>query len=401
MSILDIVGPEMILDHKQLQGVDAGILARCLSDNSSVIVDRINNLTRQMIKSKGNPGVQGPAFASDPDFLPQNIHNWWEALRKRLLYDATRGSAIGLALPVAAYLYEAFGVTCSKAILGCEMPTVPPAWVQHWLTLANDLQKDEIDELYDLLENAPAVRCDILYTLKVRLGEIAADRGILPDAFCFYPGLIIRDVPTIREFVDLQVQETGTPYATMKQHLGGQKMLRLVICTSMLYGVSPDYLLLQDYSSLITTPQGRIYDPSSRKLLSMLLNVDSGTRARAVGYVYAAAARRMLQTGALPPAVDALYSQKASAQTQVNVVAELSSSGMSKRKTEEQIIAALKPKMLEILSKANAPVSSARLFSEVEGHARLARKALFLLAEEGKIVRIPNGRNAALWQKNK
>ena len=70
----------------------------------------------------------------------------------------------------------------------------------------------------------------------------------------------------------------------------------------------------------------------------------------------------------------------------------------TRKDIEQQIVASLKPKLLALLSLNNEPVSSARLFEVVDGHNRLARRALLELEKEGKVEKITMERGAATWR---
>ena len=394
------IGPELIISSAGLSGIDPATLSKFLSDNNTALIKRINEAAKAELL-KGETDCAVPAFVDDPDFRGKSFTSWYASLRKRVCQEKSKGSVLPLLLPVAVYLHDAYGLTCSRLILGCEMPVVPPVWVQNWLALANKLTAEETQELYNIFDQAVSGEQDTVFVLKSRLLEMATERGARPDEFIMYPGLLVSDVPTIRDFINTPIREKGNAYLTMKPFLGNHKMLRLIICMSVLYQVSPDYLLLEDYSSCAIAPNGRYYDPATRDLLSRLLLADATTRAKATGYVLAVTTQRIEAGGTLPNVIWQQTEKRfAGKDDTVNVMETFSSAkGVATRKgIEQQIVASLKPKLLALLSLNSEPVSSARLFEVVDGHNRLARRALLELEKEGKVEKITMDRGAATWR---
>lgn len=397
LNSLNINPDDMIIDVQKLAGADIAALVKFLSDNGKTMTARLNETARVHLLKGEVPG-NDPMFASDPDFQQKKQNSWYASLRGRVCHNTSKGSVISLLFPVAVYLYESYGLSCSKFLLGTETSIVPPRWLRSWLTQVEFLNASETAQLYDILEKGRRIRADVLYTLKTRIEEQAAEKGMAGDDYCFYPGILILDVSQVRDFVEIPLREYGNPYSLMKQHLGNHKLLRLLISMCITNQMSPDYFLLQDYSPFCVTPDGRYYPPSSRNLMSLLLNADSATRSRAVGFVFAATASRLAKQEILPSAISIDEEEDAQA---LNVIAALSEGrrSTSKKKSDQQIVETLKPKIYELLLLSNSPVSSKKLYSHViDGHPRLARLALFALEREGKIERIPMPRGASYWK---
>lgn len=400
MSVIMEIGSDMVLDIAKLKDVDPAALAKHLSNNVNEIGYRINEAAKEQLLEREVPGYE-PSFAFDPDFSAKWFDRWYSALRGRLCTSSAKGSALPLLFPIAVYLYECYGFSCSKLILGCEAKTVPPLWLRNWLKQTDELSPSETTCLYDILESGRVVRCDTVYILKSRIQEIAAEKGIRSDDFFLYPGLMTQDYQMVKNFSGAVFKEEGNSYLEMKPFLGNHKMLRMLILLCVQNQVSPDFLLLQDYSEFAVTPQGRYYAPRHRKLMSLLLSVNAATRMKAVGYVFAVTARRVANGAEVP--CDAQHPEKEPgrrAEEPLNVMKTMfeASGSMKSWEIDAQIIESLKPKLLDMLEQSDSPVSSASLYQVIEGHSRLVRKALIILEQEGKIKKLPRERGPAYWK---
>ena len=389
----------MVLDIKKLKDVDFVLFAQFMAENGSAIIQRINDTTRAHI-AKGEVPCHEPEFAATEEFKIKHFDCWYSTLYRRFCANNAKGSVLTLIFPIAVYLYECYGISCSKQILGCEAQTVPPLWLRSWLDQVNCLSADDTEELYALLESEPPVRCETAFVLKSRIQEMAAAEGVRFDDFCMYPGLLTEDRPQVQGFINMELQETGNSFLTMRPALGSQKMLRFLVNMCVRYQVSPEYLLLQDYSEFAVTPQGRFYPPSQRKLMSMLLSAGAATRTKAIGFVMASSTKAVAN-GRPVPALELFNAEfrRIDDDKPLNVMEAISSSNKtSKNERENQIVDSLKIRLLDILARSGEPVSSNSLFKVVDGHHRLAKKALLQLEKEGKVVMIPNERFAAFWQ---
>lgn len=396
MSINGLVCPNMTIDIVKLRDVDPSAFSHYLMDNNAELTARINNTARAELL-KGEVSGFEPSFANDPEFKAKWFTRWYQALRGRLCRNSSKGSALALLFPIAVYLHSCYGISCSKLILGCEAPTVPPLWMRSWLTQAEMLSAEETAQLYLILENAPQVECDTAYILKSRVHELAAQNGIPFEQFCLYPGILEDDLSCVRDFVDAAFQETGTPYREMRPFLGNHKMLRFLISMCVRCQTSPDFFLLQDYSEFAVSEDGRYYRPSSRQLMSLLLRTDAATRAKAIGYVLAATTKRTVSCISLPDELLHLEGDVSTMNIMETYTAE-GNSELTKDQRDQLIIDTLKPKLLGILNASNGPLSSTSLYRVADGHSRLARRALVLLEKEGKIIHIPVERGPSYWQ---
>lgn len=395
------LGPDIILDFSVLQDVDVNALATVLTTNNLALTKRINETAKRELR-KGRGIGADPAFISDPDFLSVRFRGWYDFLYDKVCSPKSRGSVVPLLLPTASYLYDSYGLSCSKLILGCEMPTVPPLWLRTWLEQIDLLPLDKLQELQDMLHNAKPVAADTIYVLKSRILEIAAERGIPTEAIFLYHGIHSQDFSTLKSFSETEFYETGNAYTPMQPFLGNHKMLRYLIVFSYLHKVSPDYLLLQDYSNFAVTENGRYYSPAKRQAMSMLLQTDTATRNAIVGFVMAQMAKRKMNGESIPHlqsardqrdngtlhTLEAIYAESQE---------ELDNNPM-RRQREAQVVETLKPKLWELIQLSGEPVSSTRLFEVVDGHIRLARRALHELEREGKIRRLPTQRQYPYWE---
>lgn len=394
-SIEELVGQDIILRPDVLKDTDPSDLSRFLiGDGKLRFIRRINDTAKDLLLSCEVPG-HIPAFAEDPDFQTKWYSRWYIALKGRVCRNSSKGSVISLVFPLAVYLYECYGLSCSKLILGCEMKTVPPLWLRSWLEQVEYLTTEETAQLYSLLEKGTKVNCDTVFVLKSRFAEMAAERGIEPDDFLLgCPGISLsQDIAFIREFTQARFLEQGTPYLDMKAYIGTHRLLRLMILLAIYYGISPDYLLLQDYSNFAVTPEGRFYPPVQRRMMSMLFALDTEARNEAVAFVMNAVADR-IKAG---EKVTTLASPEQSA---VDVIQHFIEADEGQRSvdTEQQLIESLKEKVYEILRLSGTPVSSAKLYQIVEGHHRVVRKALLELVKEGKVLQIKKSKEASAWQ---
>ena len=395
MDLNEIVGSKMIFDPEKLRSTECSFLPRFLMDNRMAITQRINETTKACL-IKGRHMVPKPSFCSEPSFIAKGYGDWHTLMSKRLYGEGERGSAIRSVIPLASYLYEGYALPPSKLILGCETTTRLPVWLQNWLLQVEGLSPEETAELYSILE-APAVKADAVYVLKTRIEELAAEHGIEPQVFVLYPGFITKDRNDLQKFAQVQFRETGNTYEESIDFFGTQKLLRLIIMLCVIYQVSPEYLLLQDYSEFAVKEDGRFYLPAQRKFLSLILQASAATRAKAVGYVLATTAGKMKAGAKMPNYVSAEVKNKYG-DAPVDVMAASAESDLSKNQFERSIVKLLKPKLLEILSDSAVPLSVQSLHNVVQGSYRLARKALTELEAEGKIVKtFAHGKMA--WEK--
>lgn len=389
MELNEIIGPDMVLDIQKLQGVDTASLTKYLSQNSKLLIQRINETTKEQILKGEVPGHE-PAFAKEL-VGTKNFPSWYKMLYIRLGYANTRGSSLTYALSIAVYLYECYNLSCSQTILGMEAKTTPPLWAQRWLKQVRRLSTADTIRLYDILDSGTPTRCDTPYVLKSRLEEMAGERGIRPEELILYPGMLSGDLCLLKSFTDATILESGNAYKSISPFVGSNKMLRLIICLCVRHQVSPDYLLLQDYSELITMPDGSSYPLAQRKLLSILLSVDAATRMKAIGFVMAATTRC--------PNFDSDAECPVEESEQMNIMETyLSGDGLPVPAVEAQIVETLKPQLLRVLRENAYPVSSAMLLNTVDGHARLVRQALLQLEKEGVVQKVSTPRAAVRWQ---
>lgn len=400
MLLNDILGPDVIIDAAKLGDVDIVALGKYLSDSEvrERLVQRINYTARAHLLGKNEVPGHVPAFTMAPDIQPTlSAERWFSTLRSRVRYDSAKGSVISVLLPTAVYLHDCYGLSCSKLILGCETEMTPPLWLRSWLYQAERLSSSQIQALYDILEAGSVVRQDVVYTLKSRVQELAGERGALLPGFFLFPGIRYKDMPTVEALANATFQETGNLYEDMKLFLGNHAMLRFIVSLHLLYGVSPDYLLLQDYSEFVVDQQGRYYAPAARQLMSLLLRTDEKTRMKAVSFVFAGTALRVAQGGEVPVLPDG--AQMVDRQTHMmGVYVNAANNAASKNESDEQIVEALKKRVYEVLSLSGEPVSNTRIFQIVPGHFRLTRKALQALEEEGKVVSLRGPDNHTFWQ---
>lgn len=384
-----VFGPNASIDIAQLHGSDLVFLAKALSANSKEITQRLNATLKEYLQ-KGEIRGMEPTFLAAPDY-PKGPR-WYAALWARVGQDSTKGSVLPLLLPISVFLYDCYGLTPSKFLLDTEAKTTLPQWLQNWLVQVEAMSTQEYNHLCDILDEGEIVRCDTLYTLKSRIAELAASRGISTNEFIMQSYFLSTDYTAAFEFSGASFRETNNSYLAMKPFLGNHKMLRFLICLCVRYQVSPEYLLLQDYSDFAVTEQGRYYPPATRQLLSQLLQVDASTRSKAVGYVMAVTASKVM-AGESIPVVSA-----ENADDTLNLMAAITNTKTTRKEAEEQLIESIKVKALEVLALSGEQVSSVKLYSLVEGHSRLVRKALTQLEAEGKIECIPMTRTSPHWR---
>lgn len=384
-----VFSPDVSIDIAQFQNADLVFFAKALSANSKELTQRLNATLKEYLQ-KGEIRGMEPTFLAAPDY-PKGPR-WYAALWGRVGQDSAKGSVLPLLLPIAVYLYDSYGLAPSKFLLDTEPKTTLPQWLQNLLVQVDALSSLEYNRLCDILDEGSVVRCDTIYTLKTRIAELAASRGIPTDDFIMQSCFLSTDYTTTFEFSCAAFRETGNSYLAMKPFLGNHKMLRLLICLCVRYQVSPEYLLLQDYSDFATTEQGRYYPPATRQLISQLLQVDAATRTKAVGYVMAVTAARVMAGESVPAA------SLDNTDDTLNLMAAMTNTKTTRKETEEQLIESIKVKALDVLALSGEQVSSVKLYSLVEGHSRLVRKALTQLEAEGKVECIPMTRTSPHWR---
>lgn len=382
---LEELCPDMVLDPAVLKDVDPVELTSFLIAHTSELSDRIDRTALELL-SKKPPSGKAPQFADSPDFQKSWYKNWHQSLTRRVGKPYAERSLLNIFIPATVYLYDCYEVSCSKVILGCEVPTVPPKWVQAWLTEVDKLSGTQKNQLFNIL-SAGTIRCDSIYILKSRLEEMAVERGLaLPD-FLYYPGFSRKDKPAIVDgFAKTTFSEDKNEYLAMKPYLGKARMLRLIISISILYQVSPDYLLLQDYSEYATMPTGERYSVVQRAWLSKLLSVDAATRAEAIGFVMAQTAKTAMHGS---EALDIINDMQATTKNGALSIRELISIAPSEwDKTQKDAFVVRKVKKVIKANFRNVPkISAAKLFMLVDGNPTFVRRALYELEKDGLIRR--------------
>lgn len=390
-------GPNYTIDLANISNPDIASLSNALTEHNAEIVNRINATTKEYLLKGEVPG-HDPAFMQSPERQKMAQSRWYALLRSRLAQDSAKGSAISTLFPVAVYLYECYGLSPSKLILGYDVQTTLPSWLHGWLEQVSRLSAESYNELFDILDAGTATKCDVVFTMKDRLSEMAEFYGCRLRDFLPYPGILLVDTKMIYAFADATFQENDNPYPVIKPFLGNHKLLRLLICMCALYHVSPEYLLLQDYSEFAVTEKGRPYSPATRQLISRILTVDAATRTKAIGFVMAADADRDPDAG-----TDSLEQENAAQgitdeSSPVNLMEAITTSTQTMKETEKQLVETLQKKILASMELSAEPVSAQKIFSLADGHSRLVRKALTVLENEGKIVRIPAQRSTPYWK---
>lgn len=297
MVFSDDIGIGFTIDVEALKDADIAQLAVSLSNNREKIGLQYTQLAEELI---GRGKVEGnePAFSFAPEFRKSTDFSWYTSISRRL--GSSGGSVMTHILPLAVYLHDCYGISCSKFFLGKEARTIPPLWVRNWVASAARLSPANKNLLYGIFENGNTIRKETLYVLKSRIYELADERGIRRKDFFLPDGLLPRDVVFLRNFVGVTLHEGGDPYEVQKKYLGNHVMIRLVILFSVLYQTSPDYLLLQDYSEYAMNAAGRFYSGEERRFLSMLLQADTATQSMAVGFVNAVSASEIADAPAQP-----------------------------------------------------------------------------------------------------
>ena len=385
--MLEELCPDMIFDPKKLRDVDPRQLTEFLSTNATKLGERIEGTAQELLSQERVPGNE-PAFAADPDFQKKWYDNWHQSLCYRVCEPYANRSIISFIIPATVYLHDCYNVSCSRVILGCEMPVVPPSWVRAWIAQVDMLSPVQERQLFDILAVTP-VRCDTVYILKSRLEEMAVARGETLPNFLYYPGFIRSDRPLVVDgFAKAVFTETGNAYSDIKPYLGKYRMLRMIIAMAILYQVSPDYLLLQDYNDYAVTPNGKRYSATQRAWLSRLLSADAATRARAIGYVMAQTAIGVSQGNMdLSFLMDVKKATQGQGDT-LNITEMLSSAPAewSKDKIETAVVDQIKDVVMAALR--NTPKASAsKLFTLVDGDPAFVRRALYELEKEGSVKR--------------
>lgn len=368
---------------------------RFLSDNVLPLFQRINNTVRETLKQP--EPVQGcaPDFFYSPDFRAYNKNSWYASIKRHIRTRPTgnNGSIIGLVLPVSVYLSDCYNISCSKLILGKDTTVVPPLWLRQFLSCVEQLSAMEQYRLFSILDEGTDTPCDTLYILKQRILELGAQQGNFTNEFIKYSGVLKKDVLHLLEFMELPLEEYGNSYLMMMDFLGKREMLRLVIAMSIVYQVSPDYLLLQDYSRYTITPQGKPYPLASQQLMSQMLRIDATTRRKAIAYAFACASQR--------PEIQLLDDMAQAGNDEIRPVNtfqyQVKANGLVD--AQRQIISELKPRIMDILDRATEPVSFSKFYSLVQGHTAYVRLALRELEREGAIESVFTQQNIHLWQK--
>lgn len=383
------------IDINTLKDVDMVNYTRFLSENILALSQRINATVRKTL-AQDEP-VQGcaPDFFYDPDFKKTKGSSWYATIKRHVRERPTgnNGSVICWILPVSVYLSDCYNISCSQLILGKDTLTVPPLWLRQFLSCTEQLSSGELYRLFSILDEGTYTPCDTLYTLKQRIMELGTERGNFTNEFIKYPGVIVKDISRLREFMELSLAPYGNSYLKTKDFLGKREMLRLVIAMSIICQVSPDYLLLQDYSRHTVTPQGKPYSLASQQLMSQMLNIDAITRRKATAYAFACASQKpgiCLTKDVIKDAASDLVPLN-TFQYQMNAQDLVAA--------QQQIIRALKPRIIDIINAAQEPVSFSKFYSLVQGHTEYVRLALRELEREGEIESVFSRQQTHLWQK--
>ena len=378
----------MVFDIEALREVDMTAFVQFLSSHNTELTQRYNSVAKDLLLS-GKVDGHDPAFASDPDFLDSRAYDWYNSYYTRLCSPSSKGSVMPTILPMAVYLHDCYHLSCSEYLLGCKAKTVPPHWMRQFLKQVNALSFANKMQFYDILDRAANVRCDTLFIFKSRLWELAAENSMSLGELVIYPGIIVEsDVALLRDdFVHASFTETGNRLRDMKPFMGKQKILRMLIALSVLYQVSPDRLLLQDYSEYAVTPDGEPYSMSERALMSRILSIDGASRNRAVAFVAAASAIDAMENPyAIAPLEDAAID---SSSAPLNVLAHLNVEGNfgNKIKIESELLESIREQFVELFNSTDEYISSTKLYSFVDGSTRLARNVLFMMEKEGFLER--------------
>lgn len=391
----DELCPNMILDITKLKDSDMAAFTKYLSENSKQLTVRIRDTTKELLSSEWVYG-HDPSFVTDPAFKRDWLGGWRNAISRRLLYS-DRSSSIRLVFPVSVFLHDCYDVSCSKVLLGCETKTVPPVWLRSFLNQVQDFSKNELAELNAILDSGTVTRQDVVFTLSTRIAELAAERGMRPDEIILYPGIRTRDAEFMRkELTPTKFTETGNSYAETKQFMGNHPMLRLVIALCALYQVSPDYLLIQDYSQYLVRPNGKKYPLRQKDIASRLLCVDTATQLKAIGYVFATSAAHVLDGQEVNFGEGLLVDNDT-----LNIMEFMSkASNDTVDAKNKKFIETVKPKLLAVFAVNPGYVSQSKLYSVATGHTRLVRLALTELEAEGRIEKKTTPRGTSWILKN-
>lgn len=385
------------IDIKALKDVDMVNYTRFLSENILSLSQRINATVRETLKQPEPIEGCAPDFFYSPDFPASNKNSWYASLKRHIRVRPTgnNGSVICWVLPVSVYLSDCYNISCSRLILGKDTYIVPPLWMRQFLSCAKQLSSIEQYRLFSILDEGTYTPCDTLYILKQRILELGEQHGNFTNDFIRYPGVITKDVSHLLKYMELPIEEYGNSYLMMKDFLGKREMLRMVIAMSIAYQVSPDYLLLQDYSRYTVTPHGKPYPLALRQLMSRMLSIDATARRKAIAYAFACASQRpeirLTEDSNSVSSTDTMplntfqYQAKAG-----DLVA-----------AQHQIVSTLKPRIMDILDTAKDPVSFSKFYSLVRGHTEYVRLALRELEREGIIESVFPRQNTHLWQKTR
>ncbi len=392
-----LVGADYTIRPVDILDSDIPRLAKELSDNNSGIVERLNAMVKKCLQ-RGEVSDCEPPFAHSSDFLEQYPAGWYRLLWSRVGQEHAKGSILSTIFPTAVYLYESYGLPPSKLILGHEMTTTLPIWLQSWMHQVSKLPDSAHEELYKILYSGRIEKRNVVYTLKARLSEIAAAYSLPMETLALYPGILPSDTKMVADFVATPFRESSDSFSVIKPFLGNQKLLRMLICVCAIYNVTPEYLLLQDYSEFVLTAQGWHYPPSTRKLISLVLTVDAGTRARAIGFGMAASAVSLTphrEDWFMNPKEWA-YAHKSS--NTIDFMVVMLNADDRVKESKMVLLQALKEQILATLRQKPEPVSTQKLYTLAKGHSSHVRKAITELKKEGKIERVDNPGALPYWK---
>lgn len=293
MEYLEILAKYPAIDLQQFKRMEEAEVSDALSELKSVIELRFNQIASELIRTKRVKGCD-PEFSFDPEFATAMYKNWNRFLMTRTMQVELKKYTIASAvLPLAVYLHDCYGVSCSQYLLGQDMSVRLPSHLQTWLEIVMSLNRRERHELDMIFANCEPVRQETLFVLKSRLTEYCNSIGCSLKSFLTFSGMKSWDRKLRWAFAELPLTETGNGYGKQRPYIGATSLVRLLMYNAVHLDLSPDYFLLQDYSEYIVDAHGEPYSDEERELISKLLRSGSRTSTAAVGFVNACFARRL------------------------------------------------------------------------------------------------------------
>lgn len=295
MEYQEILAKYPAIDLQQFKGMAISDATDALSSLRGEIEMRYNQIASELIRTKRVKGYE-PEFSHDPDFPTEMYKNWHRYLMTKTTKPELKLFSIASSVfPIAAYFHDCYGVSCSEYLLGYEMPVYLPPHLARWLDIAMSLSEQDRRELNMIFSNSQPVRQETLFVFKSRLTEYSNSIGCSLKSFISFPRMKSWDRTLRWEFADMPLTETGNGYKKQRSYLGATSLVRLVLLSAVNLGISPDYLLLQDYSEYIVSPSGEPYTEEEQELISKLLRSGSRTSSVAIGFVNARFAQSLGQ----------------------------------------------------------------------------------------------------------